>query len=552
MDFEKKIKNNDMFCLEKDTDFMLLYESVKEKKPNLQLIDTDNFNLLMNHVAQIARVVNDAPENESELLKASDVINLSSMGVRLTGTFDGQNSVLVIPFDIMDKQFSDYEKLGYSSTPEEIREVKKKGGHFYMVFLLVESKSMPGSYSTFNFEFNSLALKTQKEWEPFFLESKEEIRRVLRTKEREQKLFEPEKIGEPESIEEVSAERTFNPTIRISAHAEQQKFLIPKDISPNLFPEFFDDESGKMTLEPPEAYFVGLDLSPAQERALFAVQTLFHKTGYTTDPESGRQIYKGNVPAVSVKDKDFKYIGMMPRIHFTKAEFLSVYGVTQYEDKNGKMKYSGKGEKEALEALNQLIHKWCVIRYNRKSFRDPITGKPHKNGEILVDTIQTETPLFRSITKGFAGLTPDEAKAMKLPEKKLKGIILEPCPLLCDQLKEHYVLKPEKFYLDLKNKFPNAGKGAYYLFDYIALQATAHKRREIRMNYREMGKRICMDSYIRSRQWSALRKAVTSSYEKALECGLLESFETDRPGKTGGEIDILKINRSYFFPDKGD
>ena len=126
---------------------------------------------------------------------------------------------------------------------------------------------------------------------------------------------------------------TLNKQVRVSLHAEMQKFGSKPD------PTKCSTEQS-----------IGLDLSYTESRALFAVQKLLDPT-----------IYKGNITPVELKDEGYRYAGSIPQLVVTKSEYLEAYGVYKYKTTRNKLEYSGSERKTAIDALERLANNLFLL-----------------------------------------------------------------------------------------------------------------------------------------------------------------------------------------------
>lgn len=97
------------------------------------------------------------------------------------------------------------------------------------------------------------------------------------------------------------------------------------------------------------------------------------------------------------------------------------------------------------------------------------------NGTQIVDRYQTLSPIIR-IYEGWEGLTDEENIDIDLTPfnspstRKHKGFVVEPCPILVDQIESYFVIKPANVYQEIKMRFPNASKYAYTFIDWVITQ----------------------------------------------------------------------------------
>lgn len=293
-----------------------------------------------------------------------------------------------------------------------------------------------------------------------------------------------------------------------------------------------------------EVVVFGLDLNASQHIALHAIQKILANTNY-----------KGNIKGRHLKKTTnaFKFEGYLPRLKFTQAEYLDAYGVNKYRTSRGKVEYSGGDSKTALDALRVLGKNQYLIVAKRVVF---------KCGKEEIDRYQTVSTVLR-IYEEWEGLSSaedkelDEGIASKIHEKH-SGFIIEPCPLLVDQIDSYFVLRPANMYQELRLTYPNASKFAYLFIDWIIKEAS-YKRRKNRKKpaeikrwpeFVEIGKEslayaLRMDAYIKKRDWKRINSALGRCYEIALGLGWISSHETYK-GKIVNEIERFYINKKKF------
>jgi len=96
----------------------------------------------------------------------------------------------------------------------------------------------------------------------------------------------------------------------------------------------------------------GLSLSLTENKALFALQKLLDKTNY-----------KGNIESRdATPENSFQYVGNLPRIQFTPAEFLEAFGLRRNYSARGYQEFNSNERSEAMKALRALAdRKYRII-----------------------------------------------------------------------------------------------------------------------------------------------------------------------------------------------
>lgn len=339
---------------------------------------------------------------------------------------------------------------------------------------------------------------------------------------------------------ELSPSLEKNNVIKSALHLETQKFgKKPKNVQEQIESQ---DKSNELNKNSIKIEVIGLDFQPSHYHALNAIQKILEETNYC-----------GNIQGtyLSRYSNSFKFEGIVPRIKFSRSNFLNAYGVTKYFSTRNKMEFSGKESKIALEALYYLGTQPHLIISTRKR---------KEFGKEVVDRYQTVSPLLR-IYEGWEGLTPfenkslDEGQVLESLNSKHRGFVLEPCPLLVDQLDTYFVLKPANMYQEIKLKFPNASKFAYTFIDWIVKEATLKKMFEsnkdkywpnrIEIGFESLVYALRMNSYIRSRNWKKIDMALKRCIEISISLSWLLKHESVE-GKTIKRKEVFYLNKKKF------
>ena len=114
--------------------------------------------------------------------------------------------------------------------------------------------------------------------------------------------------------------KSENQIIKSSLHLENQKFG-RKPQSSNKQLELFSTNIGS------KVEVIGLDLQPSHYHALAAIQKLLSATNYRGNAEGSY---------LSRETNTFKFEGVIPRIKFSKSEYLDAYGVKKYKTARNK------------------------------------------------------------------------------------------------------------------------------------------------------------------------------------------------------------------------
>lgn len=339
-------------------------------------------------------------------------------------------------------------------------------------------------------------------------------------------------------------QNSANDVVKVSLHSQLQKQGSKKFDQYSLFDIVQDekDQSNKDELiskvNEYKIEVVGLDLSKSQEKALFVIQTLLSNTNF-----------KGNFTGKEIISKAMNFDGFLPAIKFTPSEYLKIYGVGKKLTERGSMEYNRNERDEALKALRDLAQKQFMMLYERKYWSS-------SKNEFRYDIIRAIKPLI-NIMEGFEQLNKSEKELVKdvdsnMLNDKLSAIVVEPNPILVDQINTYFVLKPANCYQEIKLLCGNASKFVYRFVDYLLTEYAQRNRKkggiknlEIKLNYETLGTILRMDSYIKTRNWKKLRNSINNCYETAKLLGYLSEYSICQTGSTK-EIDVLILNPEKF------
>lgn len=328
--------------------------------------------------------------------------------------------------------------------------------------------------------------------------------------------------------------------IKASLHTELQKFgRKPKKNGSilDLLEQPLEDELQK-DISDYKIEVIGLDNTKSQNQALFAIQKLFHETGYKGNSE-GKTLNKD--------DNSFKFMGYLPAIKFTPAQYLEAYGVTKKERARGKWEYLSNERSEALKALRELSQKKYLFYYEKKYWKD---------AKELFDLITTVRSLF-NLTEKYEAIDHNEVKIIEnnqvslKTEEKLSYIVLEPCPLLVDQIETYFVLKPANFYQEIKLLFGKTSKQVPLFIDFLIAEITkreiSSKGKDIdwiiELNYETLAYKIRMEKMIEANKVKRIKQELVKCYKIAKQLGYLLDYETIM-GST------IELERLVLNPDK--
>jgi len=331
------------------------------------------------------------------------------------------------------------------------------------------------------------------------------------------------------------------PLVKTSLHTELQKFgHKPDQKQPGLFDRFLDDT--RKEIEKKDVDVIGIDITPAQEQALFGLQTLLTRTNY-----------KGNLPGEMIDDRGFKFKGHLPALEFTPAQYLEAYGLKKSLTGRGKEEYDGKDRAEALQALVDLAKKQVLFVYKTEyRVENPIT----KKRELRIDRIETIATLIK-IIRGWEALTKkedallDKGTHTAATDEKLRAIAIEPAPILVQDIDSYFLLKPANYIQEINLRYPwpnRPSKFTIRLINWLITEAEIKRRKGrplvIETSLETIAYALRMEAWIKTRQSKRIREIITKGYRIARELGYLLSYSTVQ-GQTK-ELERLELNPEKF------
>ena len=344
-------------------------------------------------------------------------------------------------------------------------------------------------------------------------------------------------LREPGPEPEVKPVTKEAPLVKVGLHAELQKF---GHRQLGLFDSLLRDGTNKEITEK-KIEVIGLDITQAQNQALFAIQKLLTETNY-----------RGNIPGQDLESHSFHFKGYLPALEFTPAQYLEAYGIATHKTERGKEEFSSRARGDALQALIDLARKNFLFVYKRKHWEKNKAGKR----EEQIDRIETITPLLR-IIRGWEGLTKyedaslDKGQANEAADEKLKAIAIEPAPILVQDINSYFVLKPANYLQEINLLYPwpkRPSKFAIRFIDWLIAQAELKRRSRaplvIEESFEGIARHLRMDAYITTNQFKRIRQILNNCYKAARDLGYLLSYETIQ-GKAG-ELERLGLNPEKF------
>jgi len=291
----------------------------------------------------------------------------------------------------------------------------------------------------------------------------------------------------------------MNNLVRVSLHAEMQKFGKRYDPRKPLITDMVERDDVKTTMGEKNIQTIGLDLSYSENRALFAVQKLLSDTDY-----------KGNTKPLSIQHME------LPGMEIKISDYLKAYGVKKYKTGRGKMEFSGTERKTAIKALTELTGRHFLFAYDRTNWG--------KKGAQTQERVEMVSPVIMA------------------RKENSRHLSLYPSPVLMDQINTYFVWMPS----DL---FERAGKDqtAVLFIEYLLCQAEQKRRSGrkyvIDLAPETLARVLRLDSLISTRQWNRVRDKLNNLYNVGKEIGYIEEYSVALPGVRVREVDRLCLNK---------
>lgn len=332
-----------------------------------------------------------------------------------------------------------------------------------------------------------------------------------------------------------------NKLIKTSLHSELQKFgKKPKSNQSSIFDllDPIDDETKKDIIKY-QIEVIGIDNTHAQNQALFAIQKILSESGYKGN-EEGKKL--------SNEENSFKFTGFLPSVKFTPHQYLEAYGVSKRKTPRGKLEYNSNERIEAFKVLRELSEKRYLFFYEKKYWKD---------GKELFDVVKTVRPIF-NIIEGYESLNLEERNALKQKDEsldeKLKFIVIEPCPILVDQINSYFVLKPANCYQEIRLLVGKTSKYVPLFIDYLRAEVTKREisakgkdiNWKIDINYETLAYKLRMDKLIKDYKTKKIKEELSKCYKIAQDLGYLSEYETIVSESNNTTIEKLTLNPDKF------
>lgn len=304
-----------------------------------------------------------------------------------------------------------------------------------------------------------------------------------------------------------------NKLVRVGLHLQMLKFGPVYDPTKPTLDDNVKDIAVISKARQRHITHIGIELSYAENRALFAVQRLLDDTAF-----------RGNTRPVKLSHGNpYKMKGNQPVLEVKIPEYLDAYGVKKKKSSRQKQEFSAKGRTSALAALESLAKKSFLLVYQRDVY------DPKKQGRVLrSELIETVDKLFEL--------------------KKANGrLTITPSPIMFDQEDTYYMILPADLYTAVvMDKQRSMLLFIEYLFYHYEKNRVGGgiKKYEFTRQMETIAEEIGLGNLISSRQWSKIRSILNEYYEFAKQKGYLIKYEIDVPGARYANVDKLQIKVS--------
>jgi len=310
-----------------------------------------------------------------------------------------------------------------------------------------------------------------------------------------------------------TAGQSFQPYFRASMHAEQQKFKLATESRQLILGEDTD------SLDP---LSYGLDLTESQDRALHAIQKLLSASNYQ------------GAGQIALNSADFKiYDSYLPYLSMSWTDYYQAYGL----EPAGDGAYHGAQVSQARESLESLTDmRWMSYK--------KLSGK-YEDGKPLYDFVRVKKPLIQlQYGDSYHDITEEDIQKIlsgqKLSEEKednsrVTRILLLPSPILIDDVKSFYLLKPTGLHEEIKALYPGRRISRYnsLFIEYLLTVDMA----VMKIGKETLARNLNMDALIENSQKSRIDRRIQEVLTTAKELGFLLDYEEEPTG-----LLILRLN----------
>jgi hypothetical protein len=365
------------------------------------------------------------------------------------------------------------------------------------------------------------------------------------------------RLGEPDDREEMqNAQQKVRSGPDAPSEQEQRLLdLFPKGGTDEAVQGFFQSAMhfegqwfGKIQVSNPK----GIQLSASEQRALYAVQTLFT-----------RYRYQGNRPHPTLAGKnagrelvgknDLKFVGTLFEHDFRSTEYFAAYGVLRVKHVVNNCAYerfSPQNAADAMEALHSMAAKKFQVSYRKRVVQQEKNKKGEPYGPPVEKwvVVNALVPLLRVTPYE---ITQELTEPSENPHRRIyKRLIISPEPILVDQLESYYTYKPANIHDGLVHRHGKLNDFVVPFLSYLNYVAQRHvnnqkgpktKRKTwdwtLSHTVRELGSVLKMTAYIKKRNWRRVEETLLRCYEIALKEGYLTKVDHSQ------EVHVLVVNQ---------
>lgn len=291
--------------------------------------------------------------------------------------------------------------------------------------------------------------------------------------------------------------------IKIGLHAARQQMGNLPSVRQTTLLAALETRTSENTDREYKTRTIGLNFSPGQKRALFAIQKLLDKTNYQGDIKEELEIQTAS--GLKIREP-------LPLLEIRRPEYLEAYGLKKKDRGRGKMEFHRVESKQALRDFESLSKLQGTFVWERWIWPKRKKGK---KGEPRIDRIQIAEPIIK-IIRGWHGLTEEESKLLDQGQEMLQTntklkptfTVIRPSLVLVDQIDNYFALKRPDYLDEIKRKAPRASKYVYNLVDWSIDRAEQKRRRGqsliLKISREILAHRLWMHSWIEKRQWSRI------------------------------------------------
>jgi len=323
--------------------------------------------------------------------------------------------------------------------------------------------------------------------------------------------------------------------IRQSAHYIEQKLKYEKPSKQqiSLFDILSPETQEKIKHE--SVSFIGIKLSPPEDRLMNAISRLLAKKSQTKDHQA-EDFFMGNeahrmVPYGQVKQKSAV-------LRFKKHELLTEF----FGNKN----YSGADIKYLDRIFNSFLEKKWLIRYKRTIQED---GKEKNPKEERHYVIEDYLPLLR-VLRYFPNLSKSEVSKVEGQDDEFRATkgeyLLSLNPILTDQINSKYVEFPED--IDYRTRIAAGShlavsEAILRLRDWLISEMSAN-RYKTEINEDNLIHRLHLEKHIKSRKKERLYQQLIKAIQICQNLGIILDYE-EAEGAAGQKKYIFRLNKDF-------